>query len=110
LVLLLHHEPLLGPDEAGQRVGLFGCQVRRWRQRWAAGAFSVQDLPGRGRKAVFFPLDTAVVKALACEAVWRIELPLRRQALADLTTYAQGALGKSISRSTLWQILHGDAL
>ena len=55
LVLLLHQEPHVPHKEAGQRVGLSGCQVRRWRKRWAAGDFSVADVPGRGRKPVFSP-------------------------------------------------------
>jgi hypothetical protein len=37
-------------------------------------------------------------------------LPLSRQSLADLTTRAHYALGKPISRSTLWRILDGDAI
>jgi hypothetical protein len=55
LVLWLHENPYLGQEEAGQRVGLSGRQVLRWRQRWAAGDFSVADIPGRGRKAAFSP-------------------------------------------------------
>ncbi len=55
LALLLHHQPRLPNEEAGDRVGLSGRQVRRWRQRWAAGDFVVEDLPGRGRKARFSP-------------------------------------------------------
>ena len=55
LALLLHQYPHLGHEAAGQRVGLSGCQVRRWRQRWAAGDFAVADSPGRGRKAIFSP-------------------------------------------------------
>ena len=55
LVLLLHQEPHVPHEEAGQRVGLSGCQVRRWRKRWAAGDFSVADVSGRGRKPVFSP-------------------------------------------------------
>ena len=55
LVLLLHKCPRMGRDEAGRRVGLSGRQVLRWRKRWAGGDFSVEDLPGRGRKAVFSP-------------------------------------------------------
>jgi hypothetical protein len=31
LALLLHEEPHVGHEEAGQRVGLSGGQVRRWR-------------------------------------------------------------------------------
>lgn len=55
LVLLLHENPHLGHEEAGRRVGLSGRQVLRWRQRWAADEFSVDDTPGRGRKATFSP-------------------------------------------------------
>jgi hypothetical protein len=55
LALLLHQEPYVPHEEAGQRVGLSGAQVRRWRKRWAAGDFSVADASGRGRKPVFSP-------------------------------------------------------
>jgi Homeodomain-like domain len=55
LVLLLHAQPSLAHEEAGQRVGLSGRQVRRWRQRWAAGDFSLADAAGRGRPADFSP-------------------------------------------------------
>lgn len=55
LVLLLHDNPYLGQEEAGHRVGLSGRQVLRWRQRWTAADFSVDDAPGRGRKAAFSP-------------------------------------------------------
>lgn len=55
LVLLLHDNPYFGQEEAGHRVGLSGRQVLRWRQRWTAGDFSVDDAPGRGRKAAFSP-------------------------------------------------------
>ena len=56
LALLLHENPQLGQEGAGRQVGLSGRQVLRWRQRWAAGDFSVADSPGRGRKAAFSPL------------------------------------------------------
>ena len=55
LVLLLHEDPQLGQEEAGRQVGLSGRQVLRWRQRWAAGDFSVADILGRGRKPAFSP-------------------------------------------------------
>ena len=55
LVLLLQENPHLPQQEAGCRVGLSGRQVLRWRQRWAAGDFSVADTLGRGRKAQFSP-------------------------------------------------------
>lgn len=55
LVLLLNQQPTISHDEAGRIVGLSARQVQRWRRRWAAGDFDVDDLPGRGRKPVFSP-------------------------------------------------------
>jgi hypothetical protein len=101
LALLLHEEPHVAHDEAGQRVGLSGCQVRRWRKPWAAGDFSVVDKSGRGRKAFFSPLEQALVKAVAGELVTETKQPLSRQSLADVTVRAQQALGKPLSRSTV---------
>jgi hypothetical protein len=59
---------------------------------------------------IFPPRDEAVVKAIACETVAETKLPLSRQSLDDLTTRVHYALGKPISRSTLWRILDGDAI
>ena len=56
LVLLLHEQPALGNDEAAKVVGLSARQVQRWRSRWAAGDFTIEDHPGRGRKAAFSPV------------------------------------------------------
>ncbi len=36
--------------------------------------------------------------------------PLSRQSLADVTARVQKALNKPIGRSTIWQILHKDAI
>lgn len=55
LVLLFHRWPQMGEEQAAQRVGLSGRQVRRWRKRWTQGEFSWDDAPGRGRKARFSP-------------------------------------------------------
>src|SRR5947209_7224006 len=55
LALLLHAQPLLANEPAAAAAGLSPRQVQRWRKRWAAGDFSVDDLPGRGRKATFSP-------------------------------------------------------
>jgi len=51
-----------------------------------------------------------VVKALACEVVYETDVALSRPALADLTARAWRTLGKPISRSTVWRMLHADAL
>jgi hypothetical protein len=58
----------------------------------------------------FPPLDEALVKSIACEVVFQNQLPLSRQSLTDLTARARDALGKPISRSTVWHILHTDAI
>jgi hypothetical protein len=58
----------------------------------------------------FPPLDRSLVKATACELVHLTKRPLSRQSLEDLTVRSQQALGKPISRSTVWRILDGDAI
>ncbi len=65
---------------------------------------------GGAASPIFPPLDHAVVRALACETVAETGLPLSRQSLADLTSRVEQTLGKSISRSTVWRVLHEDAL
>jgi hypothetical protein len=65
---------------------------------------------GAGPNPAFPPLDEAIVKAIACELVCRTEQPLSRQSLADLTTQARQELGKPISRSTVWRVLHTAAI
>ena len=55
LVLLLQHPPVVSNVEAAERVRLHLRSVQRWRRRWATGDFSLQDEPGRGRKADFSP-------------------------------------------------------
>jgi ABC-type lipoprotein export system ATPase subunit len=56
LVLLLQQHPLVSNVEAAERVQLPLRSVQRWRRRWATGDFSLEDEPGRGRKATFSPL------------------------------------------------------
>jgi hypothetical protein len=60
LVLLLHEQPGLGNNEAAEKVGLSARQVQRWRSRWSAGDFSIEDHPGRGRKAAFPPTGSSL--------------------------------------------------
>jgi transposase len=55
LALLLHELPALSNVEAAARLDLHPNSIRRWRQRWAAGRFTLTDDPGRGRKPVFSP-------------------------------------------------------
>ena len=55
LVLLLHEQPNLQNEDAADAVGFSLRQVQRWRSRWAAGDFSIEDHAGRGRKPFFSP-------------------------------------------------------
>jgi len=61
-------------------------------------------------RPIFPPRDHALVKALACERVAQTGEPISRQSLDDLTSRAQAALHKTISRSTVWRILDEDAI
>jgi len=110
LALLVHEHPDWDQEQLGRCVGMSGRQVHRWRKRRAAGHFSLDDLSGRGRKAVFPPRDQTLVKALACERVAETGEPINRQSLADLTSRARVAMGKTISHNTVWQILDEDAI
>jgi Homeodomain-like domain len=60
LVLLLHDQPSLRNEDAASAVGLSLRQVQRWRSRWAGGDFSIEDLPGRGRKPTFSPSGSSL--------------------------------------------------
>ena len=51
-----------------------------------------------------------MVQAVACEAVYRNQLPLSRLSLADLASQARLALGKAISRNTVRRILDTSAI
>jgi hypothetical protein len=55
LVLLLHGAPALSNVAAAAEVDLHPNSIRLWRKRWAAGRFTLEDAPGRGRKPVFSP-------------------------------------------------------
>ncbi len=110
LVLLLHEHPDLRTEVAADAVGLSLRQARRWRSRWAAGDFSIEDLPGRRRKPAFSPLDQALIHAMACETIAQTKEPLSRQSLADLVRRSQKVLDKKISRSTVWRMLHESAI
>ena len=60
LVLLLHERPSLSHEDTAEVVGLSARQVQRWRRRWVAGDFTIDDHPGRGRKPDFSPAGSRV--------------------------------------------------
>jgi hypothetical protein len=67
-------------------------------------------VPGAAVRPFFPPLDHALIQALACEVVAETKQPLSRQSVADLTNRAKQTLGKGISRSTVWRMLHEAAI
>jgi hypothetical protein len=69
-----------------------------------------RTLPDAAVRRRFPPLEQALVKATACELVAQTKEPLSRQSLADVTDRVRRALGKPISRSTVWRILDSDAI
>jgi DDE superfamily endonuclease len=101
-----------------------GWAMRRRANTWASQAVRCDvgasvgrqgSFPSRTRwdeagRRIFPPLDRAQVKAVACELVAESKQPLSRQSLADVTARVQQALGKPISRSTVWRILATDAI
>jgi hypothetical protein len=61
-------------------------------------------------RPLFPPLDQALIRAMACEVIAETKEPLSRQSVADLVRRARAALGKTISRSTVWRTLHHAAI
>jgi len=89
------------------------CRLGKFNVGAAVGSLGI--LPSRITPAVdesriFPPLDRALVQAMACEAVAQTKLPISRQSIADLTGRAQAMLGKAISDTTVWRMLHEDAI
>jgi hypothetical protein len=84
------------------------CAIGGDAGRWASSAWLM--LRGAGVRAGFPPLEQALVKAVACEAVHQTGLPLSRLSTADIARQARQALGKAISSSTVWRMLATDAI
>jgi hypothetical protein len=66
--------------------------------------------PAAGASPLFPPLDRALIHAMACELIAETQEPLSRQSLGDLVRRSQTTLGKKISRSTVWRMLHESAI
>jgi DDE superfamily endonuclease len=65
---------------------------------------------GVAERPLFPPLDRAIVKAIACEAVAKSGQPLSRQSLADLTRRINESFRVPMSRCTVWRTLHQEAI
>jgi hypothetical protein len=61
-------------------------------------------------RPLFPSVDRALIQALAYEVVAETEQPLSRQSLTDLINQAKGTLGKRVSQSTVWRVLHEAAI
>ena len=91
----------------------WGCPPGKCSAGGDAGPLATSALritPDAARNRLFPPVDHAGVIAMACEAVAETELPISRQSVADLTSRARRALGKPISPSTVWRMLHENAI
>jgi len=64
----------------------------------------------RAARPAFPPSEQSQVKAIACEAVAQTGAPLSRQSAADVTRRVRDALGRAVSRSSVWRILHRAAI
>jgi hypothetical protein len=66
--------------------------------------------PDEAERSLFPPLDRALVTAIACETVAETKQPLSRQSVGDLTRRINAVLVNPLSRTTLWRMLHQDAI
>ncbi|WP_229895043.1 IS630 family transposase [Streptomyces galilaeus] len=86
--------------------------VRRWRGRFAAGRMpALDDRKRSGRPPTFTALQTAEVKALACQLPTESGAPLSRWSCPELAREAvTQAITDTISASTVRRWLKDDAL
>jgi transposase len=105
-------------DEIARRLEFHRSTVINWRkwylERRAAGLSvqeSLQDKPRSGRPPKFTPLEITQIKAIACEKPAKLELPLSRFSLQEVHNWVlQAEIVSEISVSTLWRLLHRDAI
>jgi transposase len=105
-------------EEIACRLEIHRSTVINWRrwylERRASGLSvkeSLQDQPRSGRPATFTSLEITQIKAVACEQPAKLELPLSRFSLADILGWVlQARIVSQISVSTLWRLLHRDAI
>jgi transposase len=116
--IILWTAALVAVDEIACRLEIHRSTVINWRrwylERRAAGLFveeSLQDQPRSGRPSKFTPLESTQIKAVACEQPAKLELPLSRFSLTDILDWVlQAQIVPQISVSTLWRLLHQDAI
>ena len=105
-------------DEISTRLGLHRSTVIFWRQRFVEDQQQgrpvverLRDRPRSGRPAQFTPAQVAQIKAVACEQPAKLELPLSRFSLGEIALWIKQAdIVAAISVSTIWRLLHQDAI
>jgi transposase len=105
-------------DEIARRLEIHRSTVINWR-RWYLGrreaglsvAESLKDRPRSGRPRKFTPLAVTEIKAIACEQPAKLELPFSRLSLRDIHRWIlEAQVVPEISLSSVWRILHQDAI
>jgi hypothetical protein len=89
------------------------CRLARFNAGAVAGSpeiFPSWTEQDAAASRLFPPLDRVRVQAMACETVAQTKRPLSRQSIADLTKRAKEELGRDISRSSVWRMLHDSAI
>src|ERR1700730_1331648 len=99
--------------ETTRRPSWWVCPLGKFNDGEVAGPLAIS--PSRiildvAERPLFPPLDQALIQAMACEVVAETKEPLSRQSLADLVRRARATSGKTISRSTVWRMLHESAI
>ena len=94
------------------QVGAVVNTVSAWRKRFfEEGAVGLSDRRRSGRPRTFLPLAVAEVKELACELPATSGVPLSRWSSAELAReLVTRHKVEAISASTVWRILHTDAI
>ena len=60
--------------------------VFKWRKDWTSHSFHLEDRPRTGRPPIS-PMHIAVIKAVACELPYKLQLPFRRLSLPEFQDY-----------------------
>lgn len=82
-------------------------RLQKWIRRYnAKGLEGLTDLAGRGRKALYNDEDVAFVLKTAHTKPTEIGLPFETWTVDDLTQYLREHLPQTISRTSIWTILH----
>ena len=105
-------------EEIARRLDLHRSTVSNWRQwflerRQAGKALleCLQDNPRSGRPPTFKAAEIAQIKAVACEQPAKLALPLSRFSVSEIVLWIKQAnVVSTISPSTVWRLLHRDAI